>query len=341
MLSNTSIHRIVLCVCLFLVGVILAQSSENQHPLTQPLNAYEVLQRLPETSKFSSLLDPELQSYLQNQTNITVFAPHNDAFYQTLLLDRNTTKYHILPQLCLDDCWTQNSESLYKSTSYMKLWINHDKNTKQIESGNMQSAAIVNSIQVSSQQSVVHIIDSILAVPLDIETTLGNLKFTKAKQLMALVDQQHANSSRNDEMMTLFMPNNQAFGTVDPTTLGFDINAMLYNVHAVRGLYTSQQLRSPNSTIHNLVGSNITVRENQISIGNHTANIRVKDIIAENALIHTIDQVLWTTTWVASTNDSTTAKAAKNAASKPRPSTYIYTFYWLCVVYYFVMLNEA
>lgn len=172
MLSNTSIHRIVLCVCLFLVGVILAQSSENQHPLTQPLNAYEVLQRLPETSKFSSLLDPELQSYLQNQTNITVFAPHNDAFYQTLLLDRNTTKYHILPQLCLDDCWTQNSESLYKSTSYMKLWINHDKNTKQIESGNMQSAAIVNSIQVSSQQSVVHIIDSSKCVALTLALSL-------------------------------------------------------------------------------------------------------------------------------------------------------------------------
>ncbi|KAL0141877.1 FAS1 domain-containing protein [Mucor lusitanicus] len=338
--SNHSIPRMMLCACLFLVGMVLAQSSESQHPVARPLNVYQVLKQLPETSKFSSLLDPELQSYLQNQTNITVFAPHNDAFHHTLLLDRNTTKYHILPQLCLEDCWTKDDGSLYKSTAYMKFWINRDKNTKQIESGNMQSAAIVNSIQVSSQQSVVHIIDSILTVPLDIETTLGNLKFTKAKQLMALVDQHHANSSRHDEMFTLFMPNNQAFGTVDPNTLGLDINDMIYNVHAVRGLYTSQQLRHPNSTIHNLAGSNIAIRENQISIDNNTANILVKDIIAENALIHTIDQVLWTTTWVTSTNDTTTT-AAKNAASKPRPSTYIYTFHWLCVVYYFVMLNKA
>lgn len=59
------------------------------------------------------------------------------------------------------------------------------------------------------------------------------------------------------------MPNNQAFGTVDPTTLGFDINDMIYNVHAVKGLYTIQQLRHPNSTIHNLAGSNITLHENQ------------------------------------------------------------------------------
>ncbi|GAN02839.1 hypothetical protein MAM1_0029d02286 [Mucor ambiguus] len=297
MLSNHGIHRIVLCACVFFAGVVLAQSPESQQPLARPLNAYEVLKQLPETSKFSSLLDPELQTYLQNQTNITVFAPHNDAFHHTLLLDRNTTKYHILPQLCLDDCWTKNDGLLYKSTSYMKFWINHDKNIKQIESGNMQFAAIVNSIQVSSQQSVVHIIDSILTVPLDIETTLGNLKFTKARQLMALVNQQHPNSSRNDEVsnhtsttLTLFMPNNQAFGTVDPNTLGFDINAMIYNVHAVKGLYTSQQVKTPNNTIHNLAGSNITIRGNQISIDNNTASILVKDIIAENALIHTIDQ---------------------------------------------------
>ncbi|KAL9549649.1 hypothetical protein MBANPS3_005107 [Mucor bainieri] len=326
MFPNHSSLDIVICACLFLVGVVFSQSSESQQPLSQPLSTYEVLKQLPETSKFASLLDPELQSFLQNQTNITVFAPHNDAFHHTLLLDRNTTKYHILPQLCLDDCWTKNDGSLYKSTSYMKFWINRDKNTKQIESGNMQSAAIVNSIQVSSQQSVVHIIDSILTVPLDIETTLSNLKFTKAKQLMAQVDQQHANSSRSDETWTLFMPNNQAFGTVDPNTLGLDINDMIYNVHAVKGLYTSQQLRNPNSTIHNLAGSNITIRENQISIDNNTANILVKDIIAANTLIHTIDQVLWTTTWVTSINDTTTpTKAAKNAASKPRPSAYFYS----------------
>lgn len=152
---NSVIHRIVFCTCLCL-GFVLAQ---------QPLNAYQVLKQLPETSKFSSLLDPELQSYLQNQTNITVFAPQNDAFQHTLLLDRNTTKYHILPQLCLDACWEKNDGSLYKSTRYMKFWIDRDKNTKQIESGNMQSAAIVKSIQVSSQQSVVHVIDSSKCVP--------------------------------------------------------------------------------------------------------------------------------------------------------------------------------
>ncbi|KAG1093202.1 hypothetical protein G6F42_019015 [Rhizopus arrhizus] len=183
----------------------------------------------------------------------------------------------------------------------------------------MQSAAIVKSIQVSSQQSVVHVIDSILTVPLDIETTLGYLKFTKAKQLMALVNQQHGSSSQHDEMMTLFMPNNQAFGTVDPSTLGLDVNDLIYNVHAVKGMYTSQQLRNPNNTIHNLAGSNITIRENQISIDNNTANILVKDIITENALIHTIDQVLWTTTWVTSTNERHPTTKAANAASKPRP----------------------
>lgn len=65
------------------------------------------------------------------------------------------------------------------------------------------------------------------------------------------------------QMMTLFMPNNQAFGTVDPSTLGLDVNDLIYNVHAVKGMYTSQQLRNPNNTIHNLAGSNITIRENQ------------------------------------------------------------------------------
>jgi len=152
---NSVIHRIVLYTCLCL-GFVLAQ---------QPLNAYQVLKQLPETSKFSSLLDPELQSYLQNQTNITVFAPQNAAFQHTLLLDRNTTKYHILPQLCIDACWEKNDGSLYKSTRYMKFWIDRDKNTKQIESSNMQSAAIVKSIQVSSQQSVVHVIDSSKCAP--------------------------------------------------------------------------------------------------------------------------------------------------------------------------------
>lgn len=74
-------------------------------------------------------------------------------------------------------------------------------------------------------------------------------------------------------MFTLFMPNNQAFGTVDPNTLGLDINDMIYNVHAVRGLYTSQQLRHPNSTIHNLAGSNIAIRENQSKFGSPFQNL--------------------------------------------------------------------
>jgi hypothetical protein len=154
------------CLCFGVVEVLAQQSvalaqqqqQQQQQPLIPPSNSYELLKQLPETSKFLSLLDPELQLYLQNQTNITVFAPYNDAFRHTLLLDRNTTRYHILPQLCLDDCW--NDGSLYKSTSYMKLWTNRNKNTKQIESGNMQSAAVINSIQIPSQRSVVHIIDS-------------------------------------------------------------------------------------------------------------------------------------------------------------------------------------
>lgn len=157
------IRNIICYFCLYFgVVEVLAQQPaalpQQQQPLTPPSNTYELLKQLPETSKFSSLLDPELQLYLQNHTDITVFAPHNDAFHHTLLLDRNTTKYHILPQLCLDDCW--NDGSLYKSISYMRLWTNRNKNTKQIESGNMQSAAVINSIQVPSQRSVVHIIDS-------------------------------------------------------------------------------------------------------------------------------------------------------------------------------------
>jgi len=43
----------------------------------------------------------------------------------------------------------------------------------------------------------------VLTVPLDIETTLGYLKFTKAKQLMALVNQQHGSSSQHDEVSKL------------------------------------------------------------------------------------------------------------------------------------------
>ncbi|KAI8646655.1 FAS1 domain-containing protein, partial [Parasitella parasitica] len=306
-----------LCLSLGVLDVqaqqALSSTAQNQHPVTPLLNAYELLTHLPETSKFSSLLDSETRVYLQNHTNITVFAPHNDAFHQTLLLNQNTTKYHILPQLCLDNCW--NDGSLYKSTAYMKLWTNHNKNTKQIESGNMQSAAVISSIQVPSQQSVVHIIDSILVVPLDIETTLENLKFTKAKDMISQIHKHKNNSDNAIEMVTLFMPNNQAFGTVDPSTLGFDINDMIYNVHAIQGLHTSHDLKKPNSTMQNFAGSNITIHNNQVSIDNNTANIIIKDIIAENALIHSIDQILWTTTWVTSTNDSATAKKASDATT--------------------------
>lgn len=64
-------------------------------------------------------------------------------------------------------------------------------------------------------------------------------------------------------MSTLFMPNNQAFGNVDPNTLGFDINAMIYNAHVVKGFFTSQQLKYSNNTIQNLAGSNITIHDSQ------------------------------------------------------------------------------
>ncbi|KAG2207531.1 hypothetical protein INT47_004281 [Mucor saturninus] len=209
-----------LLLFVFWIGLVQGQ----QHYISQT-NVMDLLQNLPETKTLISLLNHDAQTYLTDQQNITFFAPNNNAFKENSV--EFNSFYHTLPVYHLD--WNM---TLFESTSYNKslLKLSFNNQQKTVESGMMLYANVLKTIPIGHQNSVVHIIDKILATPSDIITTLTGLGFTKAKDMLG------STSLPLNQQLTLFVPNNQAFGTVDPATLGDDL---LSQAHVSDKLVTS------------------------------------------------------------------------------------------------------
>lgn len=139
----------LLLIFVFWISLVHGQ----QHPISQT-NIMDLLRQLPETSKLSSILNPDVQTYLTKQQNTTFFAPNNDAFNDSRVEFNGW--YHSLPVYHLD--WNITSTELTRhNKSLVKL--SFEKQQRVVESGMMLCANVLQSIPIDHQNSVVHIID--------------------------------------------------------------------------------------------------------------------------------------------------------------------------------------
>jgi hypothetical protein len=114
------------------------------------------------------------------------------------------------------------------------------------------------------------------------------------------------------------MPNNKAFGTVDPLDLGDDVNKLLFDAHVTKGVSNSQTWKNDTKLATLLPNNSLTLTRNDsnwygrlkvflkspkmvsdlnilvvgaLDAENHvSARILVQDILLENGVMHIIDQ---------------------------------------------------
>ncbi|CAO3646969.1 unnamed protein product [Mucor hiemalis] len=178
--------------------------------------------------------------------------------------------------------------TLYKN-QLLKLSILNNTQ-KVVISGLMHSSKIVKTLHHTN--IVIHVIDRKLILPVDMSTTLTNLGYTKARDMFKKRIQNLTAE------ITLFAPNNKAFGTVDPTTL----DDLLAQTHASKGLITS--IMWENTTTFESLSSGINISvvkktnfwEVQES-ENYPSKIAFTDVLLENGVMHLIEQVLWANDW--------------------------------------------
>ncbi|KAI8079077.1 FAS1 domain-containing protein [Gilbertella persicaria] len=285
---------ILICLAMFFKSV----HSEQQHTL-QSSTVLDILSQFPEASIFAS----QLQKLDTIPVNITLLVPTNKAFNQSTL-DHDRLKYHVLPSF-YPQPWTSQVVPTLLDQSLVKL----ENNT--VESGLLHTSAVLKSFQ--SQHIAVYLIDQVLTIPLDMRTTLAQLGYTKASEMLL-------QSTLNDKMtpLTLFVPSNQAFGTVNPVTLGQDMNMLWLQTHTARGFVPSQQwshgLQLPTLLENNTLA--LTLKDDiwQVSTDSSVysaANVVRKDVISVNGMMHFIDQVLWAYHWDRSTKSNSNASQHK------------------------------
>jgi uncharacterized surface protein with fasciclin (FAS1) repeats len=126
------------------------------------------------------------------------------------------------------------------------------------------------------------------------------------------------NNNALSVQVTLFMPNNKAFGTVDPLDLGDDVNKLLFDAHVTKGVSNSQTWKNDTKLATLLPNNSLTLTRNDsnwygrlkvflkspkmvsdlnilvvgaLDAENHvSARILVQDILLENGVMHIIDQ---------------------------------------------------
>jgi uncharacterized surface protein with fasciclin (FAS1) repeats len=275
------------------------------------------------TSLVSAVVTAELLPALSDPfANYTVFAPTNEAF-DDLASDLGTTvngllalpelasilTYHVLgtevPSSAVTNgaivqpLSTLNSLKLTKTTAG-EVFVNH---------------AQVTSVDINADNGIVHVLD---AVVLPIETVVDVAIDNGFSTLTAAVSKAELLPVLSDPFseFTVFAPTNTAFDNL-AIALGTDLNGILalpnladvLTYHVVEGTVLSTQLvAGPVGTVN---GDDIIISlTNGVQVNNST--VTLADVLADNGVVHVIDNVLLPSTANLAENPSTNVKVYPN-----------------------------
>jgi len=296
-----------------LMGIFILSGCEKEDEAPQPAqNIVQLAQDQPDLSSLLTALTkfPDLVTSLSGESNITVFAPTNDAFTallgaigQTSINDvpepvlKSLLQYHVITsgavlstQLTDGNVATANMENIAVTT------------TGGIR---LNGSAKVLTADVSSTNGVVHIIDQVL-VPASIgrfvntivEPAYFNKNFTTLISAVTAASPSILETLLSSSKKTLFAPTNDAFTAAGITTLPdrATLDAVL-TYHVVGSEVKASQLPTntapENSSITTLGG--VFYLSNRGSNGvfiNGSTRVTNTDILADNGVVHVIDRTL-------------------------------------------------
>ncbi len=245
----------------------------------------------------TALQTADLVSALEVAGPLTVFAPSNDAFdavqddLLAAILGDDTT---------LDDLLTYHvvsgefrAEDLSDGQTLTALNGN-DLNVTVTNDGVFVEGVKVGTADVSASNGVVHIMEGVLLMPVDIIDAAGLLGFTSLASALTtagLVDDLQAAGP-----FTVFAPTDAAFIGTDTSGLTTDqlTNVLLYHVTSGAVLSTDLVDNQDVQTLLTQQTFDIDIDGSTITIDGDNANgeVTLADVVVGNGVIHAIDGVL-------------------------------------------------
>ena len=310
---------------LLLIAVAFGCQKKTGDPVdAQPKTVTDLLTETPTFSLLKAAIQQAGLSDALKATNLTVFAPTDDAFkargftspesFKNIPADalRNILRYHLVigvvttktPEVASAinlPVESVNTAPLFLSNGASGLFVNGNK--------------VIKSDQVVAN-GIVHTVGSLLLPPTgDAVTALRNradmgllvAAITRAAvarpELLSILNGTTSNATL--KQITLFAPNDAALTAAGYRTVA-DINnaapatlANLLSYHAVAGLRFSNQLQAGQlQTLSTATNNKLTIAvaaAGPTIKGNANAtpaSVKEADIVSKNAIIHAIDQLL-------------------------------------------------
>ncbi|MCG6188751.1 fasciclin domain-containing protein [Maribellus maritimus] len=288
--------------------IFTACENDNDEPVPQPdeKNIVEVAQ---EAGQFETLIEAAqkagLADFLSTESNLTVFAPSDDAFSALLSelglssLDdidaaslANILRYHVVAgQVYSADLSTGAVPSLNTESpdgEAVSLWLNTGDNVT-------INNAVVTAVDVQASNGVIHLIDKVMLPPtvVDIATYANDFSSLVA----AVVKADLVETLNSVGPFTVFAPTNAAFSDLF-SALGIsgldevpvETLSSILTYHVVGDNVLSTELS--NGMVTTVSGESFDVSLGSEVLLNGEAKVIVTDIQGTNGIVHVIDQVL-------------------------------------------------
>jgi transforming growth factor-beta-induced protein len=286
--------------------LLVSCNKDVEMPVIKEMNLVETAQSAGQFNLLLKAADKAgLVNFLSTESNITVFAPTDDAFNQLLTklgyssidqVDNQTLasilKYHVIGNVALSSSLKSGVVSSLNTNSPDKAPLSLIIN---VGSGVMVNNATVVRADITASNGVIHVIDKVLLPPTVVDLATFSTDFSSL--VSAVVKANLVETLNNGGPFTVFAPTNAAFSSLF-SSLGIsgleavplDILTGILTYHVVGDNVRSLELS--NGSVRTVSGKPV-----EFSLGSSvTINGKVKvintDIQGTNGVIHVIDNVL-------------------------------------------------
>jgi transforming growth factor-beta-induced protein len=277
---------------------------------------FSILKEVLTTTNLTAALDDE-------SARLTVFAPTNTAFAALLTelgyadlnaavnglgVDglRSVVLYHVLgAEVPSSQVTSGFATTLSTNADGNGLALAIDATSGVALNG---SRAMVTQVDVQADNGVIHVIDKVL-LPITVgELILGNPNFSTLETAALAADASVASTITNSSLsLTIFAPDNNAFGSLLTELNLPDLNAVVAAVGGVPGLTNvllyhalTSEVRAADVTTTSVTAAqngtlNLAVNGGSVTItdeSSRTADVTAVDITGTNGVIHVINKVL-------------------------------------------------
>ncbi|KAG8159393.1 hypothetical protein KVR01_011054 [Diaporthe batatas] len=290
-------------IALSLAGAVYGQSLTDLISQNQDL------------SQLGTLLGqyPDLAQTLGGLSNITVLAPNNAAL-SALLNDSSVTAmvsadpglvpailtYHVLNG-------TFRSTDIQDTPSFPKTLLTNstytnvtggqvvkaetEDNSVVFTSGLLRQSRVATA-DVTFTGGIVHIIDSVLTIPMSDSATAVAANLTALAGALTTADLVSTVDTLQD--VTIFAPSNSAFAAIQnlATNLSTEQLSSILTYHVVQGTVGYSSSLTSGAQLETVNGGQVTVTIDDGDVFVNSAEVQVADVLVSNGVVHVIDNVL-------------------------------------------------